>query len=586
VVLRHRLWQCLPILATLLAGCGDGGAVDPSPSGPPAALKLASGGGQTAPAGDTLAAPLLVVVLDSADRPVPGVAVGFSAAANAGTLVSAGSETDSRGEISVRWIMGRVAGPAAATARVAGLPPLELSATVVAGSPDPSRSTISAEPAALAVDDSTAVRVVAKDRFDNPVAGAAVLLSVHGPPGALTQPAPTDAEGVAVGSFQPSAAGDATVAAEVGGVPLSDTVSISVSLEPPVIGRVTVSPDDTLLPAGASVPLTAVVRDTRGNVMSGVAVDWSSSDPGVATVGSNGVVTGRGVGNADISASASGRTGSAAITVSFGEGTRLGITYCTLDGIPDSMDVYVPGAAKPRPLPVAVHIHGGGWTSGHRSRGFWFDAITDELLDRGYLVVSLGYRFAPTYKYPAQIQDVACAMRHLRARASRYGLDPGRIGVWGASAGAQLAALLGTIDENSAIPDDGGFTAESDRAQAVVGMSTITDFTRTDELRDNYRRDFPSWPDPTSPELIQASPVTHVTSQDAPFLFVVGDADTLVLPDQSAHMDMLLRAAGVESAVLHVANADHGLTPVGAPISPDSAAVIERMADFFDRHLR
>jgi dipeptidyl aminopeptidase/acylaminoacyl peptidase len=120
----------------------------------------------------------------------------------------------------------------------------------------------------------------------------------------------------------------------------------------------------------------------------------------------------------------------------------------------------------------------------------------------------------------------------------------------------------------------------------VVGLSTITDFTRNAELRDNYRREFPTWPDPASPELIQASPVTHVTPDDAPFLFVVGDADTLVLPAQSAHMDSLLRAAGLASAVLHVANADHGLKPVEAPISPDSAVVIQRMADFFDRQLR
>jgi len=80
--------------------------------------------------------------------------------------------------------------------------------------------------------------------------------------------------------------------------------------------------------------------------------------------------------------------------------------------------------------------------------------------------------------------------------------------------------------------------------------------------------------------------VTHVTSDDAPFFFIVGDADTLVLTAQSAHMDSLLRAAGVPSAVLHIANADHGLKPVSGPLSPDSAAVIGRMADFFDRHLR
>lgn len=586
MVLRHRLWHCIPVLVTLLAGCGDDGAVGPRASGPPAALRLAAGGGQSAPACDTLAALLLVRVIDSADRPVAGITVRFSAAERAGTLTAAEPETNARGEVAARWVLGPVAGPAAGTASVAGLPPLELSATAVAGPADPSRSTVSADPAALLVGDSTVLRVVARDRFDNPVTAAAVLLSLGGRGGTLTQPPPTDIEGVALGVLRPSAAGEDTIAAVVGSVPLSAVATISVSTQPPAVATVTVTPADTLIPAGASAPLVAIVRDTRGDVMSGVPVEWSSSDAGVAAVDPDGVVTGRGTGTADIRAKAGGRSGSATMTVSFGQGTRLDIPYCTIDGVPDSMDVYVPSATKPRPLPVAVHIHGGGWTSGHRSRGFWFDAITDELLDRGYLVVSLGYRFAPTYKYPAQIQDVACAMRHLRARASRYGLDPDRIGVWGASAGAQLAALLGTIDGSSGIPDAGGFPGESDRAKAVVGMSTITDFTRTDELRDNYRREFPTWPDPASPELIQASPVTHVTPDDAPFLFVVGDADTLVLPAQSAHMDSLLRAAGLASAVLHVANADHGLKPVGAPISPDSAVVIQRMADFFDRRLR
>jgi len=205
VVLRHRLWQCIPIVVALLAGCGENGGVEPPASGPPAALALASGGGQSAPAGDTLAAPLLVVVVDSADRRVPGVAVSFSAASNAGSLVPSASETNARGEIAARWVLGAAAGPLVATASVAGLPPLGLSATAVAGPADPSRSTISADPATLAVGDSTIVQVTAKDRFGNTVAGAEVLLSVDGPGGALTQPTSTDANGVAVGVFRPSA---------------------------------------------------------------------------------------------------------------------------------------------------------------------------------------------------------------------------------------------------------------------------------------------------------------------------------------------------------------------------------------------
>ena len=273
--------------------------------------------------------------------------------------------------------------------------------------------------------------------------------------------------------------------------------------------------------------------------------------------------------------------------MSYGEGTKTNITYCTIGDVQDKMDVYVPSASMPRPLPVAVHVHGGGWDSGTRSAGARFLELKQTLLQRGYLVVSLDYRLAPAHKYPSQIQDVKCAIRHLRARASRYGLDPDRIGAWGGSAGGQLVALLGTADAGAGFDEVGGFQGISSDVQAVIALSAITDFTSPDELRDDYSRVFRTWPDPASPEMIQASPVTHVTPGDAAFFFIVGDEDELVLPEQSVRMDQLLRSAGVTSSLLRVLHADHDLDPTSAvPTDPTSAAIISRMAEFFDQHLR
>jgi acetyl esterase/lipase len=254
--------------------------------------------------------------------------------------------------------------------------------------------------------------------------------------------------------------------------------------------------------------------------------------------------------------------------------------------VADLMDVYEPRNSAPRPLPVAIQVHGGGWVSGSRSTGDWFTRIEQELLERGYLVVSLDYRLAPAHKYPSQIEDVKCAVRHLRARAERYGLAPSRIGVWGGSAGGQLAALLGTADESAGFDDAGGFQGVSSRVQAVMTMSAITDFTHPDELNDDYSREFLTWPQPDSPEMIEASPVGHVTDDDAPFFLLVGEDDALVQPAQSVRLDSTLRAAGVESSLLRVAHADHDLAPTTAPIDPDAATIVRRVASFFDRHLR
>jgi acetyl esterase/lipase len=200
--------------------------------------------------------------------------------------------------------------------------------------------------------------------------------------------------------------------------------------------------------------------------------------------------------------------------------------------------------------------------------------------------VSLDYRLAPANKYPSQIQDVKCAIRHLRSRASRYGLDPDRIGAWGGSAGGQLVALLGTADAGAGFDEVGGFQGESSEVQAVVALSAITDFTTPEELLDDYSRVFQTWPEPTSPEMIEASPVTHVTPGDAPFFFVVGDEDALVLPEQSVRMNQLLQGAGVPSSLLRVLRADHDLQPTTGPTDPTSSTINSRIVGFFDQHLR
>jgi acetyl esterase/lipase len=347
-----------------------------------------------------------------------------------------------------------------------------------------------------------------------------------------------------------------------------------------------VSPGQSELLQGQTATLTATVLDEQGTPMDGATVAWSSSDDGVASV-AGGIVTAHAPGTATITATSDGHGGSADVSVSYGEGAKTDITYCTIGDIQDKMDVYVPSASAPRPLPVAVHVHGGGWVSGSRSTGTRFNELKGPLLARGYLVVSLDYRLAPANKYPSQIQDVKCAIRHLRARASRYGLDPDRIGAWGGSAGGQLVALLGTADAGVGFDDVGGFQGTSSEVQAVVALSAITDFTSPDELRDDYSRVFRTWPDPDSPEMIEASPVTHVTPGDAPFFFVVGDEDELVLPEQSVRMNQRLQDSGVSSSLLRVLHADHDLAPTTAvPIDPTSATINSRIMEFFDQHLR
>jgi acetyl esterase/lipase len=261
------------------------------------------------------------------------------------------------------------------------------------------------------------------------------------------------------------------------------------------------------------------------------------------------------------------------------------ITYCAPDSNPQKMDVYFPVNLSDQPMPVIVYIHGGGWSAGDKQEGAGL-LRGSGVLARGYLGVSLNYRLAPQYKWPAQIEDVKCAIRYLRANASAYRLDPNRIGVWGSSAGGHLVAMLGAAGPSAGF-DVGEYADQSSRVQAVVDMFGPADLTTLVSA--------PAAPLGESvfgatsrgdPVLTRASPVTYVAPGDPPFLILQGDQDKTVPPSQSQEMYDRLKAAGVPATLVMVKNAGHSFTPTGGAISPTLPQILKIISDFFDANLR
>jgi acetyl esterase/lipase len=265
---------------------------------------------------------------------------------------------------------------------------------------------------------------------------------------------------------------------------------------------------------------------------------------------------------------------------------KLDIVYCTANNVALKMDMYVPRGKGEGPFPVAMYIHGGGWTGGDKANGEGMsDAV--ELIGRGYIVASVNYRLAPQYKFPAQIEDVKCAVRHLRANAATYHLDAGRVGTWGTSAGGHLAALLATTSASDGFEGTGGYGDQSSRVQAVVDMFGPADLRR--EFEGANQRIVQQVFGATSnddPLVANASPVTHVSSDDPPFLILHGEQDRLVPPAQSRELYDRLTAAGVKASLVMVANAGHSFVPVGGAISPTRQQISRMVADFFDNTMR
>jgi acetyl esterase/lipase len=243
------------------------------------------------------------------------------------------------------------------------------------------------------------------------------------------------------------------------------------------------------------------------------------------------------------------------------------------------LDLYLPAKADTS-LPVIVWVHGGGWQAGSKEGG----GPALPFVARGYAVASINYRLSQHATFPAQIEDCKAAIRWLRANARTYHLDPDHIGVWGASAGGHLVALLGTTGSVKELEGKSGNTDQSSRVQAVVDWFGPTDLTRMGGSHDR----------PGSPEArllggpvqenkdkaARANPITYVGRDAAPFLILHGDKDRTVPVSQSEQLAEALKKAGVEVTLRKVEGAGHGGPAFSAQDNQKAAEA------FFDRHLK
>lgn len=227
--------------------------------------------------------------------------------------------------------------------------------------------------------------------------------------------------------------------------------------------------------------------------------------------------------------------------VSYG---RAGVTDLRLD-------VYEPAGAAATPRPAVILIHGGGWDSLDKST---MQGMGQFLARFGFVSFAVDYRLlhGSENRWPAQLDDVQRAVRWIRANAGRYAISPDRIGAFGHSAGAQLAALLGMEDtrDNS----DPALAKYSSRVQAVVDVSGPTDFTTSRDpgsvafLNNFLGGDYGTHPDVWR----EASPAFHATKDDAPFLIVHGTQDQNVPLEQAQELYSKLKAAGAEVSIVEV----------------------------------
>ncbi len=239
------------------------------------------------------------------------------------------------------------------------------------------------------------------------------------------------------------------------------------------------------------------------------------------------------------------------------------------------LDLYLPKSDKP--LPLVIWVHGGAWRAGSKDR-----TPALPLTAKGFAVASINYRLSQHAVFPAQIEDCKAAVRWLRANAKKYNFDTEYFGVWGASAGGHLVALMGTAGSVKELEGKLGNLDQSSKVQAVCDFFGPTDFQKLGGRGGNSPlTQLIGGPLSEHKEMVGlVNPITHITKDAPPFLIVHGTKDTTVPIGQSELLNEALKKAGVDVTYVAIEGAGHG----GAGFSSEKNRTL--IEDFFSKHLK
>jgi dipeptidyl aminopeptidase/acylaminoacyl peptidase len=240
------------------------------------------------------------------------------------------------------------------------------------------------------------------------------------------------------------------------------------------------------------------------------------------------------------------------------------VIYARKAGMALSFDVLMPtdsnnGAG-------IIHIVSAGWKSTYLPTDST-QAFYAPLLEKGYTVFVLRHGSAPYFKLPDIVNDIQKGVAYISVHARDYSVDPARLGIYGGSAGGQLALMTGTMHEKSPVA-------------AVVAFFPPTDLRNIPAIAVNM---YPAL-DIDTTALAQASPITYVTEGDAPTLLIHGDLDFFVPMKMSENMYDTLVAHHVPARFVLVPGMMHGGMFGGK--GKYFERTTEEMLNWFDEYLQ
>jgi acetyl esterase/lipase len=260
------------------------------------------------------------------------------------------------------------------------------------------------------------------------------------------------------------------------------------------------------------------------------------------------------------------------------------VIYHRKAGTALTMDIFKP--AKTNGLGIAFMVSG-GWFSAHEAI---MPAFYKPFLDHGYTVFAVVHGSQPKFNIPEIEQDIHRAIRFIRHNAGKYGVDPDRLGISGASAGGHLSLTMAVKGTNGNAQAKDPVDRESSEVQCVACFFPPTDFLNYSKPEEEalgigvlkqFKPAFGPRAENDEDRLKvekEASPIYFVHSNIPPILIIHGDADKLVPIYQAERFMKRCEEVGAVTKLAVRPGKQHGW--------PNMAEDMEVCADWFDQHLK
>lgn len=180
------------------------------------------------------------------------------------------------------------------------------------------------------------------------------------------------------------------------------------------------------------------------------------------------------------------------------------VEYGNVNGVSLKADIYYP-LDKSKKYPGIAMVHGGGWISGSKENEKY---MAQELASKGYVAIAVGYRLSDVAKYPAAIDDVENAIKFLIKNKTKYALNPKKVAIYGESAGAQIATLVGVKSKG--------------QLKAIINVDGVVSFIHPESGKEGtYDAFWLGFSHQDNPKIwADASPLEFVGKNTPPTIFI------------------------------------------------------------------